>query len=69
VNCTFNGDFGVEGAVTIQNNADVEHIVNVTNCTFNNIPETSHKVFVKYNYDGWTLTGVDANDVYWAELQ
>ena len=69
VNCTFNGDFGVEGAVTIQNNADVEHIVNVTNCTFNDIPETSHKVFVKYNYDGWTLTGVDANDVYWAELQ
>ena len=69
LNCTFNGDFGVEGAITIQNNNDVAHQVNVTNCTFNDLPDTSHKVFVKYAYDGWTLTGVDPDDVYWAERQ
>lgn len=67
-NCTFNGDFGGEGAVTIQNNDGVQHTVNVTGCTFNNIPDTSHKIYVLYAYDGWTLNaeGVDA---YWKELQ
>lgn len=68
LNCTFNGDFGGEGAVTIQNNDGVQHIVNVTGCTFNNIPDTSHEIYVLYAYDGWTLNaeGVDA---YWKALQ
>lgn len=67
-NCTFNGDFGGEGAVTIQNNDGVQHTVNVTGCTFNNIPDTSHEIYVLYAYDGWTLNaeGVDA---YWKALQ
>lgn len=66
VGCTFNGDFGSEGAVTIQNNDEVNHIVNVTGCTFNNIPATSHKIFVHYAYDGWTLnTDLPSADVYW----
>ncbi len=66
LNCTFNGDFGNEGAITIQNNDGVNHIVNVTGCTFINIPTTSHKIFVHYAYNGWTLnTDVDTSDVYW----
>lgn len=64
IDCTFNGDFGGEGAVTIQNNDDVNHTVNVTGCTFNNIPDTSHEIYILYGYNGWTLNaeGVDA---YW----
>lgn len=54
-NCTFNGDFGGEGAITIQNNDGVNITVNVTDCEFNNIPASSHKIFVHYAYDGWTL--------------
>ena len=70
LNCTFNGDFGNEGAITIQNNDGVNHIVNVTGCTFNNIPTTSHKIFVHYAYNGWTLnTDVAASDVYWKANQ
>ena len=66
LNCIFNGDFGSEGAITIQNNENVDHIVNVTGCTFNNIPNTSHKIFVHYAYNGWTLnTDVADSDVYW----
>ena len=66
-NCTFKGDFGVEGAITIQNNDNVDFTVNVKGCTFSNIPATSHKVFVHYAYDGWTLnTDVDA---YWKANQ
>ena len=45
-NCTFNGNFGTEGAITIQTNKDVNHIVNVNGCTFNNIPATSHRIFL-----------------------
>ena len=68
--CTFDGDFGGEGAITIQNNANVNHSVNIKNCTFSNIPDTSHKVFIIYDYDGWTLnlennTGLSSSDVYW----
>ncbi|MBQ5881795.1 MAG: hypothetical protein IIW70_03070 [Bacteroidales bacterium] len=51
IDCTFNGDFGVEGAITIQPNKDVEHIVNVKRCEFNNIPATSHRIFLA-PYDG-----------------
>ena len=67
-NCTFNGDFGGEGAVTIQNNDGVNHTVNVTGCTFNDIPATSHEIYVLYAFDDWTLNaeGVDA---YWKALQ
>lgn len=59
LNCTFDGDFGTEGAITIQTNKDVNHIVNVKGCTFNNIPNTSHRIFLaKVStgfYYGWTL--------------
>ncbi len=54
-NCTFNGDFGGEGAITIQNNDGVNITVNVTDCDFNNIPATSHEIYILYAYDGWTL--------------
>lgn len=54
-NCTFNGDFGSEGAVTIQNNKDVNITVNVNGCAFNNIPETSHRIFAIYKHGGWKL--------------
>ena len=67
-NCTFNGDFGSEGAITVQNNNGGDFTVNVTDCTFENIPETSHEIFVLYAYNGWTLNaeGVTA---YWKALQ
>ena len=59
LNCTFDGDFGTEGAITIQTNKDVNHTVNVKGCTFNNIPDTSHRIFLaKVStgfYYGWTL--------------
>ena len=69
-NCTFDGNFGGEGAITIQNNANVNHIVNIKDCTFSNIPDTSHKVYIIYDYDGWTLntennTGLTESDIYW----
>ena len=68
--CTFDGDFGTEGAITIQNNANVNHIVNIKNCTFSNFPNTSHKVYIIYDYNGWTLNtenniGLDESDIYW----
>ena len=67
-NCTFNGDFGSEGAITIQNNDGVEVNVNVKNCTFNGIPSTSHKIFIHYEYDGWTLnTDLNSEDIFWNE--
>jgi hypothetical protein len=46
LNCTFDGDFGTEGAITIQTNKNVNHIVNVMGCTFNNIPDTSHRIYL-----------------------
>ncbi|MBP3496471.1 MAG: hypothetical protein J6K33_01400 [Alistipes sp.] len=65
-NCTFDGNFGGEGAVTIQNNDGIEHTVNVKGCTFNNIPDTSHKIYIHYAYDGWTLnTDAAEEDIYW----
>ncbi|MBO5311405.1 MAG: DUF4957 domain-containing protein [Bacteroidales bacterium] len=67
-NCTFNGDFGGEGAVTIQNNDGVNHTVNVTGCTFNDIPATSHEVYVLYAFKEWTLN-VEGVDAYWKALQ
>ena len=65
-NCTFNGDFGGEGAVTIQVNLNVNHTVNVTGCTFNNIPSTSHKIcFVGAGYRTPNLnTDVAESDIY-----
>ena len=54
-NCTFKGDFGSEGAVTIQNNANVNFTVNVEGCTFNNIPSTSHDIYLKYDNSDCTL--------------
>lgn len=63
-NCTFNGDFGTEGAITVQNNADVAITVNVTECEFNKIPETSHEIYVLYAYDGWKLNAEGVN-AYW----
>ena len=64
--CTFNGNFGDEGAITIQNNEGVNHNVNITGCAFNNIPATSHKIFIHYAYNGWTLnTDVNDADIYW----
>ena len=65
-NCTFNGDFSGEGAITIQNNDNVNMKVNVKNCTFNEIPSTSHKIFIHYAYDGWTLnTDLNSEDIFW----
>lgn len=64
-NCTFNGDFGTEGAVTIQNNAGVEVNINVIGCTFNNIPATSHKIFVMYDNNSMNLnTDVAEQDIF-----
>ena len=59
LNCTFNGNFGGEGAITVQCNENVNHNVNIKGCTFSNIPTTSNKVFVIYqNTDKtvWNLT-------------
>jgi len=60
LNCTFDGNFGTEGAIVIQANKDVNHTVNVQGCTFNNIPATSHRIYLaSYGgnnfYYGWTL--------------
>lgn len=63
-NCTFNGDFGSEGAITIQNNDGVDITVNVTDCAFNSIPATSHEICVLYAYEKWTLNA-DGATVYW----
>ena len=55
-NCTFNGDFGSEGAITIQDNDVADLTVNVTGCSFNNIPETSHEIAVLFtSTSAWTL--------------
>ena len=64
-NCTFNNDFGIEGAITIQNNDGVNVTVNVTGCKFNNIPKTSHEICVLYEYDGFTLNVQEGVDPYW----
>lgn len=53
LNCTFDGDFGTEGAITIQTNKNVNHTVNVKGCTFNNIPDTSHRIFLAKSTAGW----------------
>ena len=61
LNCEFNGDFGHEGAITIQNNANAKCIINVKGCSFNNIPSTSHKVYLIYNNKDLILNH-DLND-------
>lgn len=67
LNCTFEGNFGGEGAITIQNNTNVKHIVNVKGCSFINIPESSNKVYIIGNYEDWTLnTDLQEDDVYWS---
>lgn len=67
LNCTFDGNFGGEGAITIQNNTNVKHIVNVKGCSFINIPESSNKVYIIGNYEDWTLnTDLQEDDVYWS---
>ena len=51
-NCTFNGDFGGEGAITIQVNKGFDGpIVNEIDCNFNNISPTSNAFFIIYQYD------------------
>ena len=60
IGCTFNGDFGGEGAVTIQAGdtpgpRNAAFTVNVTGCEFNNIPNTSHKIAVLFTDTAWTL--------------
>ena len=66
LNCTFKGDFGSEGAITIQNNLGVNVIINVTGNIFSNIPATSHKVCMLYNNTDHTLnTDLDSSDIYW----
>lgn len=67
-NCTFNGDFGGEGAITVQNNDGAAITVNVTDCNFNNIPTTSHEIYVFYAYNGWMLNA-DGVNAYWANKQ
>ena len=67
-NCTFNGDFGKEGAITIQNNSNICMTVNVTGCVFNNLSESSHKIFIHYEYDGWNLNA-DGVQVHWNAQQ
>ena len=59
--CIFNGDFGKEGAITIQDNNAV-FTVNVNGCEFNNIPATSHGICAatsepatKVEYGKWNL--------------
>ena len=65
LNCTFDGDFGKEGAIVIQNNK-IDFTVNVKGCTFNNIPETSHKVFVGYYTYPFALnTDLADSDIHW----
>ena len=66
LNCTFNGDFGDEGVISIQNNANVDHIVNVLGCTFN---VTSNKICVHYAYDGWTLNTDLTDGIVWRANQ
>lgn len=63
-NCTFDGDFGSEGAITIQDNADVHFTVNVNGCAFNNIPSTSHEVCLIYGNDDFTLNSDVELEVY-----
>ena len=66
--CTFNGDFGGEGAVTIQNNKDVDCTINVKGCTFNEIPNTSHEIWVIYSYKDYTLdTDVASDKIYYED--
>lgn len=65
LNCNFNGDFGDEGAIVTQNNKDVNFTLNVKGCTFNNMPETSHKVCVHYNNPFTLNTDLADSDIYY----
>ena len=68
VNCSFTGDFGAsDGAVTIQNNREVDFTVNVTGCTFN-MTNGSHEISYHYNDSAFTLnTDVDTSKIYCKE--
>ena len=62
VDCTFDGNFGNEGAITIQDNNVAGLVVNVTGCTFTNIPETSHEIAVLFtSTNEWTLNAGNAS--------
>ena len=66
-NCTFKGDFGSEGAVVIQNNANLigEGVVNVTveENTFNNV--TAYKITLLNKENGKLnlVTDVDKDEI------
>ena len=62
LNCTFNGKFGNEGAVTIQNNNNVQFTVNVKECTFNDV---DHKIYMIYDYKNWTLNTDVTDGIIW----
>ena len=61
LNCTFDGDFGGEGAITVQCNENVNHNVNIKGCTFSNIPTSSNKVFVIYQNTDTTVWNLDTD--------
>ena len=66
-NCEFNGDFGVEGAISIQNDPNKNFTVNVTGCEFNfPEPSQSHEIYVHYDNDDMTLNaeGVEVYNPY-----
>ena len=67
-NCTFDGDFDDEGAITIQNN-EVECVVNIEGCEFiNRGDQTARNIYVHYNNPGMKLTyDIDEAQVTWAK--
>ena len=66
LNCTFKGEFGDEGAVTIQNNRNVDFTVNVTNCKFEGV-DNEHKVFIIGPYKDWSLiTDLTDAEINWS---
>lgn len=67
--CTFNGDFGKEGAIVLQNNKESDPTVNVKGCTFYEIPETSHAIFVFYDNNSWTLNTDAPEKIYYAHKE
>ena len=65
VNCTFDGDFGSsDGAITIQDNDNVNFTVNVTGCSFNNVTN-NRKICLIYGNNDFTLnTNVPAEHIF-----
>lgn len=66
--CTFDGNFGGEGAITIQNN-EVKCGVNIRGCEFiNRGDQTARNIYVHYNKPGMELTyDIDEAQVTWAQ--